>query len=98
MLWMSLLGVASASPNEDFDAAVVQLLAAVDQAHDATFDLHQQEYVSGRLQPPSVMHVRYRPFNQVYVAWDNGQRLLWLPGQNDNKMCVDPAGILLSLI
>lgn len=75
--------------NAAFDAALVRMFAAIAAARDATFDLHQQEWV-GRLRDPVVMHVRYRAPNDLAVTWDNGQRLLWLPGQNGDKMRVDP--------
>jgi hypothetical protein len=40
------------------------------------------------------MRVWYRPHNRVYVEWDDGQRLLWLPGENDDKMRVDPGSFV----
>src|SRR5262245_6490525 len=82
--------LAQSDTNAEFDAALVRMFAAVAAAPDATYDLHQHEWVDGRMQDPVVMHVRYRPPNDVYVTWDDGQRVLWLPGQNGGKMRVDP--------
>lgn len=92
-----LCGAASAEPATEFLDALGRMQAAVAAAKDATFDLHQQEYVGGRMRDEVLMHVWYRPTNQVYVEWDDGQRVLWLPGQNGDKMRVDPGPIIPTL-
>jgi hypothetical protein len=91
LLWFT---VAFADPADEFDAAIARMLEAVAAARDATFDLHQQEYVDGKLQEPVVMHVAYRPRNDVYVEWDDGQKVLWVPAQNGGKMRVDPGPLI----
>lgn len=91
---LPFVSTALAAPSEEFEAAIGRMLAAVATVHDATFDLHQQEYAAGRLRDPVLMHIRYRAPNTVYVEWDDGQRLLWIPGDNDDRMRVDPPGLL----
>lgn len=95
VLSLSLAPVARASP-EAFLAAIERMQAAVREVDDATYVLHQQEYVGGRLGAESSMRVRYRPPNTVYVEWDNGQRLLWDPTRYA-KMRVDPGPYLPTL-
>ena len=95
MLWLSLLSSALATP-EAFLAAIQRMEAAVAQVQDATFVLHQQEYVGGRWGAPVSMRVKYRPPNTVYVEWDNSQRLLWDPRRFD-KMRVDPGPMVPTL-
>jgi hypothetical protein len=86
MLW--LFSVALASPDE-FHDAIGRMQAAVAEVDDATFVLHQREYVGGRWGEPASVRVRYRPPNTVYAEWANGQRMLWDPVRGD-KMRVDP--------
>jgi hypothetical protein len=85
-----LCASALASPEDDFGAAVDRMFAAVAAVEDATFVLHQQEYAGGRLRDPVVMTVKYRPPNDVYVEWPDGQRLLWVPSTGATRMRVDP--------
>lgn len=92
MLYLALIFSAHATP-EAFLSAIQQMQAAVAEVDDATFVLHQQEYVGGHLGAPVSMRVRYRPPNTVYVEWDNGQRLLWDPAKG-SKMRVDPGPFL----
>ena len=94
MLW---LATALAAPADDFDAAIGRMLTEVAALRDATFDLHQQEYVNGQLDDPVVMRVKWRPRNEVSVVWPDGQTLLWVPGANGDKMRVNPAGLVPAL-
>jgi hypothetical protein len=91
-MWYSNL--AWASPETDFDAAVARMLAASTETRDATFDLSQREYVGGQVHTAE-MHVQYQAPNSVFVTWfdakgETGQRMLWIPGQNGDRMWVDP--------
>lgn len=96
-MWFWFVAASAADPATDFLDALGRMQAAIDRVQDATFDLHQQEYVGGRMRDEVVMHVWYRPRNQVYMEWDDGQRLLWLPGENDDKMRIDPGRFLPNL-
>jgi hypothetical protein len=87
MWWIA---AALASREADFDAAIARMLTEIAQVRDAEFDLHQVEWVGGKLQPPAVMHVKWRPRNDVVMTWDNGQTLHWVPSVNPDKMRVDP--------
>ncbi len=95
-----MIAAASAEPSAEaleFHAAVRGMLAAMHATRTATFVQHQQEYVDGAWRAPQVMTVRYRAPNDVYVEWSNGQRVLWLPGHNDDRMHVDPGPMIPNL-
>lgn len=80
-----------------FHEAVGGMIRAMNAVQTASFDLHQQEWVNGALGAPVVMHVKYRAPNDVLVQWENGQKVLWLPGRNEDRMYVDPGPLLPNL-
>lgn len=93
-MWPILVSAALAMPPEDFGAVLDEMQRAVAEVEDATFVLHQQEYVDGRLRDPEQMEVRYRAPNTVHVSWASGQRLVWIPGENGDRMRVDPGPLI----
>jgi hypothetical protein len=67
-----------------------------------TFTLTRRERVGGDLLPPQVMDVklRHQPFS-LYMKWIEGEgagvkgrQLLYVDGQNDNKLVILPGGLL----
>ena len=64
---------------------------------DYTTTFSKQEYVGGELSENQVINLkcRHKPFS-VYMKWvvgDKGQELLYVNGQNDNKMLVKMGGL-----
>jgi hypothetical protein len=61
--------------------------------------LRKQERLEGNLQLPELMLVRFReePFS-VFLEWEKGERLarrvLFVKGENNDKLLVKPAGVL----
>lgn len=79
------------------DLATAQEKAASLTSYVATLDM--QEEVNGRLRPMNRIHVKVRqqPFS-VYMRWtDNEQEVLFVEGQNDDRLLVKPAKGLAAL-
>jgi len=88
---------AVAAPDEDFLAAVRRMEQATAQLVDATWTMHATEYAGGRLVSDSY-RVKHRAPNTNYLVWDKGQKVLWKPGWNGDKLRVDPGRLLLPIM
>jgi hypothetical protein len=68
-----------------------------------TLTLHKQENTGGRLNPPEVIEVAFRAKpHSVFFKWVEGARLaervLYVAGENDDKMLARPAGAIARLV
>jgi len=88
---------AQAAPDEDFLAAVRQMQVAADALVDATWTMHATEYAEGKV-VTEVYRVKHRSPNTNYLEWDRGQKVLWRPGWNDDKLRVDPGRLLVPVL
>lgn len=72
--------------------------AVFERISDYTCTLYKQERIGGELGDGQTCSVkmRHEPFS-VYMKWiggsDKGQQLIYVEGQNDNNMLVQPGGI-----
>ncbi len=69
----------------------------LEKTPDYSAQFRRQERVNDELLDPEVMHlkVRHEPFS-FYMKWtegDRGRQLIFVKGQNDNKVLVQPGGV-----
>ncbi len=95
-----LIGAAQAVPpaaddtaSLAFGEAATRARAVADSLDDATWTLHQQVWVGGKLDPDTRMEVKWRASDDgLYMRWsgdvNTGRELLWVPGWNDDRMRV----------
>lgn len=65
--------------------------------HDYTALFLKRERIAGVMQPIEKIEMRFQAPFKIYMAWqqpDNGRVLTFIKGKNDNKILVNPGGML----
>lgn len=73
------------------------MINAYDGIHDYTALFLKRERINGVMQPLEKIELRFQEPFKVYMAWqepDNGRVLTYIQGENDNKILVNPGGML----
>lgn len=93
ILWFAP-ALAADSGTALFQQVLSRMVSSYAATKDATFVLHQQEYVSGVLQATQRIDVQLRTPQTVHMTWldgpSAGQVLLYSPSWNEGKLRVDP--------
>lgn len=74
-----------------------------ENVHGYTMTMHKQESIGGRLNPQEVIEVSYRAKpHSVFFKWQEGarsaERVLYVEGQNDDKLLARPSGAVARLV
>jgi outer membrane lipoprotein-sorting protein len=81
------------------DPAVImqRMVNAYDGIRDYTALFLKRERIKGVMQPLEKIELRFQEPFKVYMAWqepDNGRVIAYIEGKNDNKITVNPGGML----
>jgi outer membrane lipoprotein-sorting protein len=102
MMALVLLGVLYSSSVAASDAvdphAIIQRMGrAYDGITDYTALFLKRERVNGTMQPLETIELRFQEPFKLYMAWQEpykGRVVTYIEGENDNKMLVNPGGVL----
>lgn len=99
VMWAGLACLPTPGVASTVDPTVViqRMIKAYDGIHDYTALFLKRERVNGVLQPLEKIELRFQEPFKVYMAWqepDNGRVLTYVEGENDNKILVNPGGML----
>jgi outer membrane lipoprotein-sorting protein len=86
-----------ASDIVDPHAIMQRMSRAYDGIQDYTALFLKQERISGTLQPLETVEMRFQEPFKLYMAWlepHEGRAITYIDGQNDNKILVNPGGLL----
>jgi outer membrane lipoprotein-sorting protein len=99
VIWLGLAWLPTLVAASMVDPAVVieRMINAYDGIHDYTALFLKRERINGVMQPLEKIELRFQEPFKVYMAWqepDNGRVLTYVEGKNDNKILVNPGGLL----
>jgi outer membrane lipoprotein-sorting protein len=97
-----LLGVVSepvlaASDTIDPHVVIQRMARAYDGIRDYTAVFLKRERIKGTLLPLEQIELRFQEPFKVYMAWHKphaGRAIVYVEGENDNKILVNPGGLL----
>ena len=101
-MWLSLLGWAGAvlgGPLDPHDL-IQRMESAYQGVTDYTALFLKRERIRGILKPLEKIEFRFQSPFKVYMAWQDpypGRVIVYVEGENDNKMQVNPGGALQML-
>jgi outer membrane lipoprotein-sorting protein len=88
---------AAASSFVDPHAIMQRMARAYDGIHDYTALFLKRERINGKLLPLETIELRFQEPFKLYMAWRNphpGRVITYVEGENDNKIHVNPGGML----
>ena len=91
--WPLLVAGAAVNPH----IIMEQMAKAYDPIHDYTALFLKRERINGALQQQEVIELRFQEPFKIYMAWREpytGRIVTYVKGENDDKMLVNPGGLL----
>jgi len=102
IMWLGLLcwvGVVFSDPINPHDA-ILRMESAYQDVTDYTALFLKRERIRGTLQPLEKIEFRFQSPFKVYMTWQEpnpGRTIVYVEGENNNKMQVNPGGLLQML-
>ena len=99
ILWLGLVSWPGAVAGDTVDPHVIieRMASAYTGIHDYTALFLKRERIKGIIQPLETIELRFQEPFKVYLAWRQpyaGRVITYVEGENDNKIRVNPGGIL----
>ncbi|MCZ6872501.1 MAG: DUF1571 domain-containing protein [bacterium] len=97
--WFGLAWLPALAAGSTVDPTIImqRLINAYDGIHDYTTLFLKRERIAGVMRPIEKIEMRFQQPFKIYMAWqkpDNGRVLTFIKGKNNNKILVNPGGIL----
>lgn len=97
ILWVAPGPGRAGSDAHDPHAIMQHLARAYDDVRDYTAVFLKRERINGTLLPQETIELRFQAPFKVYMAWRQpyaGRVIVYVEGENDNKILVNPGGLL----
>jgi outer membrane lipoprotein-sorting protein len=91
--WPTLAATSTVNPT----TIMQHLINSYDGIHDYTALFLKRERIAGEMRAMEKSEMRFQAPFKIYMAWqqpDNGRVLTFIKGKNDNKILVNPGGML----